>query len=178
MSSRQDVDHLNLLAIFHYVLAAVTILFSVLPMLYAGVGIMILAGGGGPGAGPIGWFFLLVFGGATLLLWLQAGLAIFAGVCLHRRRARTFCFIVAAINCTQMPHGTILGVFTILVLCRESVQELFAGGGFRDPEDDDDGPPPPHREYDRLGPDDTSRDERDDWRREGQGYYGRDDHDH
>jgi hypothetical protein len=33
---------------------------------------------------------------------------------------------MAAISCIFMPFGTVLGVFTIIVLLRPSVKELFA----------------------------------------------------
>jgi hypothetical protein len=35
------------------------------------------------------------------------------------------CFVVAAIECIFMPFGTVLGVFTIIVLSRPSVKALF-----------------------------------------------------
>ena len=62
--------------------------------------------------------------GSGLLLILSAVLIAMAGVYLHKRKARTFIFIVAAIQCTNAPLGTVLGVFTILVLNRESVKDL------------------------------------------------------
>jgi hypothetical protein len=36
------------------------------------------------------------------------------------------CFAMAGVECIFMPFGTVLGVFTILVLNRQSVKELFA----------------------------------------------------
>jgi hypothetical protein len=79
-----------------------------------------------------------------------------AGYCLHRHKARVFCLVIAGFQCTQMPLGTILGIFTILVLSRDTVQELFAGRGrFRDPEEDDHLPPP--RYDDRPAPYDDRR---------------------
>jgi hypothetical protein len=37
-----------------------------------------------------------------------------------------FALTMACIECLFIPFGTILGVFTIIVLSRESVKELFA----------------------------------------------------
>jgi hypothetical protein len=34
--------------------------------------------------------------------------------------------LVACVECLSMPFGTVFGVFTILVLNRASVKELFA----------------------------------------------------
>jgi hypothetical protein len=44
---------------------------------------------------------------------------------LWQRRYRMFSMLIAGLNCLQVPLGTVLGVFTLLVLSRESVQELY-----------------------------------------------------
>jgi len=36
-----------------------------------------------------------------------------------------FSLIIAGINCVQFPFGTVLGVFTFVVLLRDSVRELY-----------------------------------------------------
>jgi hypothetical protein len=36
-----------------------------------------------------------------------------------------FCLVMAGIQCIFMPFGTVLGVFTIIVLMRNSVKEAF-----------------------------------------------------
>ncbi len=48
-----------------------------------------------------------------------------SGWCLWKRKSRTFSLVVAAFNCVHMPIGTVLGVFTIVVLVRDSVRELY-----------------------------------------------------
>lgn len=58
--------------------------------------------------------------------WTLAGLVIAAGRKLQRRVSRTFCLVVAGVECVMMPLGTVLGVFTIVVLMKDSVQKLFA----------------------------------------------------
>ncbi len=40
----------------------------------------------------------------------------------------TYCLVVAALECLFMPFGTILGVFTIVVLMRHPLKALFEGG--------------------------------------------------
>ncbi|PYI82572.1 MAG: hypothetical protein DMF09_14100 [Verrucomicrobia bacterium] len=50
----------------------------------------------------------------------------FAGRSLSRRKHYWFAFVVACIECIFIPFGTILGVFTIIVLSRESVKTLFS----------------------------------------------------
>ena len=39
-----------------------------------------------------------------------------------------YCLVVAAIECLFIPFGTVLGVFTIVVLNRSSVRSLFRDG--------------------------------------------------
>ena len=36
-----------------------------------------------------------------------------------------YCLVVAAVECIFMPFGTVLGVFTIIVLMRPGVKERF-----------------------------------------------------
>jgi hypothetical protein len=48
-----------------------------------------------------------------------------AGRALMQRRRYTFCLVIGGLSCILMPFGTVLGVFTILVLVRPSVRELF-----------------------------------------------------
>ena len=48
-----------------------------------------------------------------------------SGLAESRRKHYTFCFVMACVECLSVPFGTMLGVFTILVLNRASVKELF-----------------------------------------------------
>ena len=62
----------------------------------------------------------------VLLGWAFAMAIITAGRKLRHRKSRTYCLVVGALECVMMPFGTILGVFTIIVLMRDSVKHLFA----------------------------------------------------
>ena len=124
----QDEEHLNLLAIFHYVVGGLTALFSCVFLLHVGMGIAMLCGAfDGANAPPrfLGWF-LIVFPSVFILAgWTLAGFIIAAGRRLQRRVSRTFCLVVAALECILMPFGTVLGIFTIIVLTKDSVRGLF-----------------------------------------------------
>jgi hypothetical protein len=48
-----------------------------------------------------------------------------AGKSLRDRQRYTFCLVIAGINFLSMPLGTILGVFTFVVLQRPSVKVMF-----------------------------------------------------
>jgi hypothetical protein len=57
--------------------------------------------------------------------WSLAICLLIAGSYLTSRKHYTFCLVIAAISCMLMPFGTVLGVFTIIVLMRPSVKEMF-----------------------------------------------------
>ncbi len=125
-------DHVRLLAIFHYVLGGLTLLFSLLPALYIAMGLAMVGGAfgrdrsGDPPPEVFGWFFAAI-GGALLLFVLGfAALLFVTGRFLQRERHWTFCIVIAALACAFFPFGTVLGVFTILVLSKDEVRAAFA----------------------------------------------------
>jgi hypothetical protein len=133
----QDREHLRLLAIFHYVVAGLAALFSFFPLLYTTVGAIFIfaarhpaAAGPKPGEEPppefIGWILAIV-GSLLFLLGIAIAICILiAGRSLAKRTRYWFALVVACIECLFIPFGTILGVFTIVVLSRESVKTLFS----------------------------------------------------
>src|SRR6266481_1319847 len=40
-----------------------------------------------------------------------------------------FSMVIGGLNCLQIPFGTALGIFTIMVLSRDSVRELYSDNG-------------------------------------------------
>jgi hypothetical protein len=127
----QDQEHLRLLAIFHFVCAGLVALCACIPLIHLTLGVMMLFApeifGTHNDQPPrvIGLIFVLIAGAFILLGWTLAGLLAWAGRCLLRHKAHTFCLVMAAIACLFMPLGTILGVFTIIVLIRPNVKALF-----------------------------------------------------
>jgi hypothetical protein len=127
----QDNEHLNLLSIFHYVLAGVMALFSCIPFIHFFLGAALTFGGlgeGDPGAGGVGILIMVVAGLIILVGWTISTLVFFAGRNLKSRTRYTYCLVIAGIECLFMPMGTVLGVFTIIVLMRDTVKPLFDGG--------------------------------------------------
>ena len=130
----RDTEQLNLLAIFHYVVAGLAALFSFFPLLYTAVGVIFIFAARHGTAKPgeelppefLGWIFAVL---GLVLFVTGIAIAIFiliAGRCLSRRRCYSFALVMACVECLFIPFGTILGVFTIIVLLRESVKALFA----------------------------------------------------
>ena len=131
----RDEEHLKLLSIFHYVLAGILGFFGCIPFIHVGVGLFMLtspasfqSGGGPPPPAFMGWMLLIM--GSVLIAgaWTLAILLIVAGRKLRRRSHRTFCLVVAGMSCLFMPMGTVLGVFTIIVLVRPTTKALFEFG--------------------------------------------------
>jgi hypothetical protein len=130
----KDTEHLQLLAIFHYVVAGVAALCSFFPLLYSVMGGFLLYAAQHPGPnnqGPpsafLGWIFIAV-GAVFFLAGITMAICILiAGRSLALRKRYSFALVMACTECLFIPFGTILGVFTIIVLSRESVKLLFAG---------------------------------------------------
>ena len=127
----QDQEHLKLLSVFHYVVGGITALFSLFPIFHLIFGlVMILAPAkfGSQGEAPpafMGWFFVILAGVFIATGLTIAAMIIAAGRFLARRTRYMFCMVVAGVECLFMPFGTVLGVFTIIVLMRESVKQAF-----------------------------------------------------
>ncbi len=123
-------DYLRLLSIFHYVVAGVAGLASLLPVVYMAVGVAILGSATHGSAGdPMGRAIALIF--VTVAAGMLAG-ALTMTVCialagryLGARSHYTFCLVMAAVECVFMPFGTVLGVLTLIVLLQQPTKELF-----------------------------------------------------
>jgi hypothetical protein len=130
--SRDDEDQLRLLSIAHYVVAGLQALFGLFPVFHLAMGIWMLTSPEmhrskeGFSEAWVGAFFI-----AFALIWMAtawglAGLLIVAARSLARRRRRTLCLVTAGLAAVMcMPFGTVLGIFTIIVLMRPGVREAF-----------------------------------------------------
>jgi hypothetical protein len=136
----QDREHLQLLAIFHYVIAGLAGLLSFFLLFYALIGWFLLYAAQHPGPNNqepppvfLGWIFIAVGAGFFIAGLTTATCILIAGRRLSRREGYSFALVMACIECLFVPFGTILGVFTILALSRESVKALFSGTHTPDP---------------------------------------------
>jgi uncharacterized membrane protein YuzA (DUF378 family) len=130
----RDEQQLQLLSIFHYIVAGLIGLFSLFPVIHLMVGLAMASGAlVEPGAEPgermfqamFGWFFFLVALAIILVGLCLATCLALAGRFLARRERYTFCLVAAGVACTFFPFGTVLGVFSLLVLLRDSVRASF-----------------------------------------------------
>ena len=126
----RDGEHLNLLAVFHFIAAGL----SLLGLGFLGIHFVIFNavlghhhfGGGFPARDQFPFAVFSIFYGLFGFWIVAAGvLNLLSGCFLLRRRHRIFSIVVAAFNCLQVPFGTVLGVFTIVVLTRDSVRRNY-----------------------------------------------------
>ena len=132
-----DREHVQLLAIFHFVVAGLALLgaafvflhYMIMSTVFMNPQIWQKAQQHQPSP-PFNpqeffkifvWFY--VFFGLCFLLASVAN--ILSGIFLTKRKNRMFSLVVAGLDCLQVPFGTLLGVFTIIVLVRPSVVELY-----------------------------------------------------
>jgi hypothetical protein len=132
----QDREHLRLLSIGHYVYAGITAVFSLFPLFHVGFGLLMALSpafarppsGSGPPPQIFGLLFIVIGGAIILVGETFALLNYLAGRFVKQRRSRTFILVIDALNCLNVPLGTVLGVFTFVVLSRPSVRAQFERG--------------------------------------------------
>ncbi|MDE3098140.1 MAG: hypothetical protein KGJ88_01570 [Verrucomicrobiota bacterium] len=128
-----DTDHLDLLAVFHFIGAGLAVLgIFFLIMHFTAFHILMSHAQAWQNqsqmpVSPAELFAIFqvfyLFVGAWFLA--SAVLNLVSGLFIRARQHRTFSLVVAGLNCLHIPLGTILGVFTIIVLLRDSVRELY-----------------------------------------------------
>lgn len=128
-----DEEHLRLLSLGHYIAGGFILAFTFFAIFYLVVILMVarhpdlLGGSNNPHPPPQGIFqvFAFIIGLAILAGWVFGGLTIYVGRCIKRRIRRTLTLVVACLNTLSVPFGTILGVFTLMVLTRPTVKLLY-----------------------------------------------------
>jgi len=138
--SDKDKDHVLLLSIFHFVMVGLGAMGLVFILVHYTIMSTVFENphmwenmkdkDGNPVQMPFNpsqffnafrWFYILfaAWGVASMIVNLIAGIR------LRQWKSRTFLLFVAGFNCINFPFGTILGVFTIMVLTRDSMRGRF-----------------------------------------------------
>ena len=73
----------------------------------------------------MGWFFVIFALMFITAGWTFAVFVLTTGRFLARRKHYMFCLVMGGVECLFMPFGTVLGVFTIIILMKEPVKQLF-----------------------------------------------------
>jgi hypothetical protein len=133
MDENRDLEHLKLLSIFHFVVGGIGALFSLFPIIHLVLGLALIYSpesfpDSNTGEAPpafVGYLFAAIGGLIIIIGETISALVIYSGLQMRKRRRYTFSFIIACVLCAFIPIGTVLGVFTIIVLSRDSVKQIY-----------------------------------------------------
>jgi ABC-type phosphate transport system permease subunit len=126
-----DLEHLRWLSIAHYVLSAVIAVFGCCGFIYVGMGAAFIMAPeaidepAGAESTLMGGFMAMLGVCFMAFAWGLAVALYLSGRWLTAHRHWLFCVIVACVSMLCQPLGTILGIFTLIVLLRSSVKVLF-----------------------------------------------------
>lgn len=144
----EDLEHLSALSIGHYILAGVALLGGIPTLILGVAGAKLIdevgtdfsmamgeitgqAGADALGTSPETMaqdlntlIITMIVSGLVLALVSAIHLAL-VGFKIRQRSWWTFCYLTGWGECIMFPFGTILGIFTIIVLGRPSVKRLF-----------------------------------------------------
>jgi len=125
--TQSDANNLRLLSVFHYVYAGLLGFGAMVFAIYVVMGIaMVAAPGSGGKDVQMGGGFLIAFGLIVMAaIGGKAALLLVAGRSLAKHRRHTLCVVAAVLSCLAMPLGTVLGVFTLVVLFKPVVRGEF-----------------------------------------------------
>jgi hypothetical protein len=136
---RRDCEQIKLLAIFHFVFGGLALMgiaflflhYFLMHMMFSSPEMWKAQPQAMPPKAFLDVFIWLYF---IMGFFLLTGLTlnVLSALFLLQKRNRFFSLIVGGLNCLQIPFGTALGVFTIVVLSRDSVCQLYGDG--RQPE--------------------------------------------
>jgi hypothetical protein len=126
-SSQDTIDDLQILAFFHYAIAAMIAMLALIPATYYAIGVVLTdPSEGAPVAGlslafPFGLSLGLLLAGFAL-----AALVGWGGRCMQQRTAYRTCVASAVGACLFLPLGTLLGIVSLATLTRADVKRIFA----------------------------------------------------
>jgi hypothetical protein len=136
-----DEEHLRLLALFHYISGGVTVAFASIFGFMLGMMSLMFAflptqtaarcASEGPCANPqpmpepLQHIFLVLFALLFILVLTFGILEIVSGRYIAKRKRRVFSLVVSVPRILAFPYGTMLSIFTLLVLDRKTVKELY-----------------------------------------------------
>ncbi|QYO66389.1 hypothetical protein [Leptolyngbya sp. 7M] len=128
-----DIQYLRYLRIGHFINAGLLFLIALFPVIHLGVGIAMVAGMFESENDPPPVFLGYLFVGIALVIIAMFAtlgvLNLIAARNLGEYRNWIFCVVMAAVNIMFSPIGLVIGIFSLVVLLRESVKQLFEHGG-------------------------------------------------
>jgi hypothetical protein len=128
-----DIRYLNMIATLHVLVGLVAGLFSCLPLINLSMGVSMLSDIPKMIVQDITFspFALLpiIFTLLPILIvivgWMLAIAISLNGYYIKNRQWHTYCLVIGGIETIFMPFGTVLGVFTIILLTKPDIKKLF-----------------------------------------------------
>ncbi len=129
----EDADQIKLLSIFHFVVAGLALIgicfllvhYLVMNTVFSNPALWKSSKNVIPPPKEFFAIFIWFYFFMGAMLVTAAILNVLSGIFLLQRKHRTFSLVVGGLNCLQIPFGTVLGVFTIMVLSRNSVRAAY-----------------------------------------------------
>jgi len=151
---QQKKNYLDILAVFHYVNGGLTALCTLGILAFLGIGLGAATGWGNDWEPEAGCSIVAIMAFAFVLAGGYAVLNLLAGRALQTRSHTVLVMITSGINCLNVPLGTLLGIFTLVMVSDPEVRWLFDYGdtpptadaamqGYPQPGSHDEPPAPP-----------------------------------
>lgn len=124
-------NHLSALALFHWIYAAMLVVAAIVMVVHAADLIYRASveqqqlSEPLPGAKEAMTLYGVVVGLIVLVTLLLAAIVAQTGRWLRSYKQYNICLVVAGVECLLFPLGTILGVFTVIVLLQTRTRDLF-----------------------------------------------------
>jgi len=123
-------EHLRLLSLFHYLWAGCGIFgLAFIALHYSFMSSMMdparMGGAGQPPPPEMMDMMRFMYVGFALYGITTMVLNVLAAMWIRTRTNWTFCMVVAGINCISIPLGTVLGVFTLVLLGKDAARARF-----------------------------------------------------
>ncbi|MEM6331771.1 MAG: hypothetical protein AAF823_00310 [Planctomycetota bacterium] len=126
-----QIGQLNTLGVLNYVFAALAMVTTLCPAFYIVLGTLIATGvvpessmDSEPDDPPV--VFVMFFCGMFAVFPIGlAILGVLAGRGLQNRRGYVLCMVNAGVQCLCIPLGTVLGIFTLVILSNPQVKDAF-----------------------------------------------------
>lgn len=134
----KDASHLKTLAICHYVIAGLSVLglgflalhYMIMRTVFMNPDIWKDQGQKAQEMpfkpeeffGYFQWFYII----AGIFIVVGGILTLMSGRFISQRKKRVFSIVVAGLNCLHFPFGMALGIFTLVVITRDSVKRLYS----------------------------------------------------
>jgi hypothetical protein len=128
-ASQQKSNYLDILAVFHYVNGGLTAILTLGALGFLGIGLGGATDWGGHWEPEAGCSIIAIMTLIFILLGGYAVLNLLTGRAIQTRRGYVLCLLTSAVNCLNMPLGTLLGIFTLVLLADAEVRPLFEGQG-------------------------------------------------